>query len=90
MGATVAVLAPPTHRALAYSFAHPGWARTESAMRAWSDDTGVPMVPLRDLCEWSFDLGINNIDGIHWSFEMHEQVAQRVLRALRGMEGGAR
>ncbi|MGX9297067.1 diglucosylglycerate octanoyltransferase [Tsukamurella paurometabola] len=87
--APVAVLEPPTHRALAYSFAHPGWARTQRAMRSWSDGAGVPTVPVRDLCDWSFDLGINNIDGIHWSFEMHEQVAQRVLRALRGAGGGA-
>ncbi|ADG79403.1 SGNH hydrolase-type esterase domain-containing protein OS=Tsukamurella paurometabola (strain ATCC 8368 / DSM / CCUG 35730 / CIP 100753 / JCM 10117 / KCTC 9821 / NBRC 16120 / NCIMB 702349 / NCTC 13040) OX=521096 GN=Tpau_2805 PE=4 SV=1 [Tsukamurella paurometabola] len=81
--ASTAVLGPAVHRTRAYAFAQPGWTRTDAAMRAWADDADVPYVPVRDLCEWSFDLGINNIDGIHWSFEMHEQVAQRVLRSLR-------
>lgn len=85
--APTAVLGPAVHRTRAYAFAQPGWAKTDAAMRDWADEAGVPYVPLRDLCEWSFDLGINNIDGIHWSFEMHEQVAERVVRAVRGAEG---
>lgn len=81
--APMAVLGPAVHRTRAYAYAQPGWSRTNGAMTEWADGAGVPLVPLRDLCEWSFDAGINNIDGIHWSFEMHEQVARRVLRALR-------
>ncbi|GAB3128331.1 SGNH/GDSL hydrolase family protein [Tsukamurella serpentis] len=84
--APMAVLGPAVHRSRAYSFAQPGWDRTDTAMRRWAEDASVPLVPVRDLCEWSFDTGINNIDGIHWAFEMHEQVARRVLGALRGGE----
>ncbi|WP_019204053.1 diglucosylglycerate octanoyltransferase [Tsukamurella sp. 1534] len=85
--APVAVMGPAVHRTRAYAYAQPGWAATDAAMREWADGAGVPFVPVRDLCEWSFDLGINNIDGIHWSFEMHEQVARRVLRGLHAAEG---
>jgi hypothetical protein len=79
----MAALAPPVHRAGAYAFAHPGWAATDAAMRGWADGAGVPLVPLRDLCEWQFDLGLGNIDGIHWAFQTHRAVADRVLAALR-------
>lgn len=85
--APVAVVGPAVHRTRAYAYAQPGWSKTDAAMRAWCDGAGVAFVPVRDLCDWSFDLGINNIDGIHWSFEMHRQVARRVLRSLTATEG---
>ncbi|GAA4401691.1 diglucosylglycerate octanoyltransferase [Tsukamurella soli] len=80
--APLAVLAPPTHRAYAYGYAHPGRARTDTAMRRWADRAGVAYIPVGDLSEWAFDLGANNIDGIHWSFDVHRRVADRVAAAL--------
>ncbi|MDF0532243.1 SGNH/GDSL hydrolase family protein [Tsukamurella sp. 8F] len=81
--APIVTLGPATQRAYAYGYAHPGWAATDRAMREWADRSDVGYVPVRDLCDWSFDLGGNNIDGIHWAFDMHAAVAERVAAALR-------
>lgn len=81
-GLPIASLGVAAHRSRAYGFAHPGWSRTDAAMRSWADGAGVPLVPVADLCQWQFDRGLGNIDGIHWSFQMHAAVAERVLAAL--------
>ncbi len=84
----IVTLGPPTHRAYAYGYAHPGWASTDAAMRRWAASADMPYIPLNDLSEWCFDLGINNMDGIHWAFDMHERVADRLVAAIGGPRTG--
>lgn len=81
-GVPVVASLPSVHRAPSYGLAHPGRARTAAAITRWAGEHRIPLVDLKAAVAEHLRGGRGNPDGIHWSFEAHEAVAELALKAL--------
>lgn len=75
---------PSVHRSDAYGGIHAGRPAAVRALRAWSADTGVPLVDLGEAVRANIASGDANPDGIHWGWDGHRAVADAMLAAVRG------
>ncbi|HQE15826.1 MAG TPA: SGNH/GDSL hydrolase family protein [Mycobacterium sp.] len=81
-GIPVVACLPSVHIAPAYGHAHHGRAPTADAITQWAQRHGVPLVDLKEAVAGEVLSGRGNPDGIHWNFEAHRAVADRMLKAL--------
>ncbi|MBS4727177.1 SGNH/GDSL hydrolase family protein [Mycobacterium sp. SM1] len=81
-GIAVVATLPPVHIAESYGRAHPGRAATAAAITKWAQHRDIPLVDLAAAVGEHVLSGRGNPDGIHWSFEAHRAVADRMLNAL--------
>ena len=73
---------PSVHRCDAYGRVHSGRPAAERALRAWSADTGVPLVDLAAAVRSNIFSEDANPDGIHWGWDAHVAVAEAMLAEL--------
>ena len=59
-----------------------GRPAAERALRAWSADTGVPLVDLAAAVRSNIFSEDANPDGIHWGWDAHVAVAEAMLAEL--------
>ncbi|WP_414689526.1 diglucosylglycerate octanoyltransferase [Nocardia sp.] len=78
----VAVL-PSVHNCDAYGRVHSGRPRAEKALRAWSEQTSVPLVDLGEAVRENIFSGDANPDGIHWGWDGHTAVANAMVKTLQ-------
>lgn len=78
--AAVSALLPGIHRAPYYGFVHPHHARGMALTRRLGAETGVPLVDLPAIGARHLD--DLNVDGIHWSWAQHAEVAAALAEAL--------
>ena len=76
---------PSVHDCEAYGRVHVGREPAVRAMRAWSAETGVPLVDLAECVRDNVFGGDSNPDGIHWGWEGHDAVARAMVKALSGL-----
>lgn len=88
-GIPIIGITTPSHWCADYGFAHPGWKRTADAVREWADAKGVPLAPHYELSFPHLRAGNGNPDGIHWSFDVHRDVAGETAAVLRRALAGA-
>lgn len=53
-----------------------------AAARRWADREGVPLVELDEVVGPHLAAGRNNPDGLHWGWEVHQEVGRRVADVL--------
>ncbi|MGN6332810.1 MAG: diglucosylglycerate octanoyltransferase [Motilibacteraceae bacterium] len=58
-----------------------------TAARHWAAREGVPLLELDDVVRPHLAAGRNNPDGLHWGWEVHREVGQRVAAALGDLVG---
>ncbi|WP_308188614.1 diglucosylglycerate octanoyltransferase [Nocardia spumae] len=83
---------PSVHDCEAYGRVHSGREPAVRAVRAWSAESGVPLVDLGEAVRDDIFSGEANPDGIHWGWEGHAAVARamvKVLSEVRSVEAGA-
>ena len=56
-----------------------------AAAKAWGERTGVPLVDLDAIVTPHLGTGRMNPDGMHWSWELHEQVGRALADRLAGL-----
>src|SRR5690606_11252587 len=78
----VAVL-PSVHNCDAYGRVHSGRPRAEKALRAWSEQTSVPLVDLGEAVRENIFSGDANPDGIDWGWDGHTAVANAMVKTLQ-------
>jgi lysophospholipase L1-like esterase len=78
--AALCALEPGVHRAPYYGYLHPHHARGLALTRRLGAETGVPLVDLPAIGARHLD-GLN-VDGIHWSWAQHAEVAAAMAEAL--------
>ena len=81
-GIPVVASLPSVHIAATYGKAHHGRAGTVAAITEWAQNHNVPLVDLKAAVAEQVMGGLGNPDGIHWSFEAHQAVAELMLKAL--------
>jgi lysophospholipase L1-like esterase len=67
---------PPVHVASSYGYVHTGRLGATTAVRAWGNQVGVPLLDLAALVGDHIRGGRGNPDGIHWGWEAHELVGK--------------
>ncbi|TDV38688.1 diglucosylglycerate octanoyltransferase [Actinophytocola oryzae] len=72
---TVGVV-PSVHVAGSYGYVHTGHLAAATAVRAWGERTGVPLLDLPALVGDHVFGGRANPDGMHWGWEAHELVGK--------------
>jgi hypothetical protein len=80
---------PSVHRCDAYGRVHSGREPAVRALRAWSDENGVPMVDLAEAVRPNIESENANPDGIHWGWDAHVAVADAMLTVLRPVAAAA-
>jgi hypothetical protein len=81
-GIPIVASLPGVHIAETYGKAHQGRAATVTAITEWAQRHDVPLVDHKAAVAEQVLTGRANPDGIHWNFEVHEAVAELVLKAL--------
>jgi hypothetical protein len=81
-GIPIVASLPSVHLADAYGRAHQGRQATVRAISEWARRQDVPLVDLKAAVAEEIYSGRGNPDGIHWSFEAHQAVAELTLKAL--------
>lgn len=74
---------PSVHRSEAYGNVHSGRPAAEEALLKWSSDTGVPLVDLAEAVRENIFSPDANPDGIHWGWDAHVAVAEKMIVELR-------
>jgi len=81
---------PPVHVATSYGLVHTGWAAATTALRAWGDRAGVPLLDLTALVGDHVRGGRGNPDGIHWGWEAHDLVGKALADEIGALLGRPR
>lgn len=80
--AALCAIVPAVHRAPYYAGLHPHHARGVALTRRLAEEAGVPLVDLPAIGARHLDE--LNMDGIHWSWAQHAEVAAAMADALLG------
>ncbi len=82
-GVPIALLGPSPHASRAYP-SHRHHEPAVAAARRWAKDHDVAFVDLDPIVEPSLTAGTGNPDGLHWAWEVHDQIGRSLATALAG------